>query len=81
MRIRLRGTQCFICMTATTFSFQEEAFVGKTWRTEEVLEVLDKMNATEGVIVVGIYPNDRISEYTFQGTRTMAVSLSKRSNR
>lgn len=47
--------------------FPEEAFVGKTWRTEEVLEVLDKMNATEGVIVVGIYPNDRISEYTLPG--------------
>ena len=44
--------------------FPEEAFVGKTWRTEEVLEVLDKMNATEGVIVVGIYPNDRISDMT-----------------
>jgi predicted alpha/beta superfamily hydrolase len=47
--------------------FKEEAFVGKTWRTDEVLEMLDNMNATEGVIVVGIYPNDRMTEYTLPG--------------
>jgi predicted alpha/beta superfamily hydrolase len=47
--------------------FREEAFVGKTWRTDEVLQMLDNMNATEGVIVVGIYPNDRMREYTLPG--------------
>ena len=47
--------------------FKEEAFVGKTWRTDEVLEMLDHMNATEGVIVVGIYPNDRMRRYTLPG--------------
>ena len=46
---------------------KEEAFVGNTWRTDEVLNMLDKMNAIEEVIVVGIYPNDRITEYTLPG--------------
>ena len=33
----------------------------------EVLNVLDKMNAIEKAIVVGIYPNDRMTEYTLPG--------------
>ena len=45
--------------------FKEEAFAGKTWKTDEVIAMLDNMNATEGVIVVGIYPRDREREYTF----------------
>jgi len=47
--------------------FKEEAFVGNTWRTDEVLGMLDKMNAIEEVIVVGIHPNDRMTEYTSPG--------------
>jgi predicted alpha/beta superfamily hydrolase len=47
--------------------FKEEAFVGNTWRTDEVLNMLDKMNAIEEVIVVGIHPNDRMRDYTWPG--------------
>jgi predicted alpha/beta superfamily hydrolase len=47
--------------------FKEEAFLGKSWRADEVLGVLDKMNAIEEVIVVGIYPNERVREYTLPG--------------
>jgi len=47
--------------------FKEEAFVGNTWRTDEVIGMLDKMNAIEEVIVVGIHPNDRTNEYTSPG--------------
>src|SRR5256884_1258391 len=46
---------------------KEEAFLGNTWRTDEVLGVLDRMNAIEEVIVVGIYPNERMTEYTSPG--------------
>src|SRR5437762_3682610 len=46
---------------------KEEAFVGNTWRTDEVLNMLDKMNAIEEAIVVGIHPNDRMAEYTAPG--------------
>src|SRR6266487_922318 len=47
--------------------FKEEAFAGNTWRADEVLTMLDKMNAIEEVIAVGIHPNDRTSEYTLPG--------------
>jgi predicted alpha/beta superfamily hydrolase len=47
--------------------FKQEAFVGTTWRTDEILNMLDKMNAIEEVIVVGIHPNDRMNEYTLPG--------------
>jgi len=46
---------------------KEEAFLGNTWRTDEVLGVLDKMNAIEETIVVGIHPNEREREYTQPG--------------
>jgi predicted alpha/beta superfamily hydrolase len=46
---------------------KEEAFLGNTWRTDEVLGVLDKMNAIEEAIVVGIHPNEREREYTQPG--------------
>ncbi|MEP6685849.1 MAG: alpha/beta hydrolase-fold protein [Verrucomicrobiota bacterium] len=46
---------------------KEEAFIGNTWRTDEVLAMLDRMNAIEEVIVVGIHPNERMREYTFPG--------------
>jgi predicted alpha/beta superfamily hydrolase len=46
---------------------KEEAFVGNTWRTDEILAMLDKMNAIEEVIVVGIHPNERMREYTAPG--------------
>ena len=46
---------------------KEEAFLGNTWKTDEVLNVLDRMNAIKEVIVVGILPNDRMAEYTLPG--------------
>ena len=47
--------------------FKGEAFVGNTWRTDEVLEMLDKMSAIEEVIVVGIHPGDRMNDSTWPG--------------
>jgi predicted alpha/beta superfamily hydrolase len=47
--------------------FKEDAFLGDTWRTDEVLGLLDKMNAIEEAIVVGIHPNQREREYTLPG--------------
>src|SRR6266568_4165689 len=46
---------------------KEEAFLRNTWRTDEVLGVLDRMNVIEEVIVVGIHPRDRMIEYTLPG--------------
>jgi len=46
---------------------KEEAFLGNTWRTDEVLGLLDKMNAIDEAIVVGVHPNEREREYTQPG--------------
>ena len=46
---------------------KEEEFLGNTWRTDEVLGVLDRRNVIEEVIVVGICPNERMTEYTLPG--------------
>jgi len=56
---------------------KEEAFLGNTWRTDEVLGVLDKMNAIEQVIVVGIHPNEREREYTQPGYEDYGCFLVK----
>ncbi len=57
---------------------KEEAFLGNTWRTDEVLGVLDRMNAIEEVIVVGIHPRDRMIEYTLPGYQDYARFLVER---
>jgi predicted alpha/beta superfamily hydrolase len=57
---------------------KEEAFLGNTWRTDEVLGVLDQMNAIEEVIVVGVFPKDRMSEYTCPGYEDYGLFLVER---
>lgn len=47
--------------------FRSEAANGKHWRVPETLELLDRMSLVRQVIVVGIYPGDRKSEYTRPG--------------
>ncbi len=47
--------------------FAEEAFGGQHWRVEETLRVLDQMNLVQKAIVVGIYPLDRMVDYTQPG--------------
>lgn len=47
--------------------FPEEAFTGRTWELSTTLEVMDRMNSVRPCIVVGIYPEDRMEEYTNPG--------------
>jgi enterochelin esterase-like enzyme len=47
--------------------FPEEAFQGETWRVEETLKHLDAMNLVRQVIVVGVHPGDRMTDYTQPG--------------
>ena len=47
--------------------FPEEAFAGEHWRIEETLTILNTMNIIRKSIVVGIYPADRLHEYTRPG--------------
>jgi predicted alpha/beta superfamily hydrolase len=47
--------------------FPGEAFGGRHWMVEETLHVLDSMNLVRKAIVVGIYPLDRLADYTSPG--------------
>lgn len=47
--------------------FPDEAFQGHHWRIAETLSLLDSMNLVDKVIVVGVYPNERESNYTLPG--------------
>lgn len=47
--------------------FPDEAFGGQHWKVEETLGVLSSMNLIRKAIVVGVYPRDRMSEYTAPG--------------
>lgn len=47
--------------------FPEEAFSGQTWEVTRTLHLLDNMNVIDPVIVVAIYPKDRMAEYTHPG--------------
>lgn len=47
--------------------FPGEAFGHQHWRIAETLCLLDRMNAIEPVIVVGVYPNERELDYTLPG--------------
>lgn len=47
--------------------FPEEAFGGHEWHVDETMDRLDQMNSVRKVIVVGIAPHDRITDYTSPG--------------
>ena len=44
-----------------------EAFFNNEWQIDETMDRLDAMNIVDKVIVVGIYPHDRMFEYTLPG--------------
>lgn len=52
---------------AQNLFFPEESFLGDTWQVEQTLADLDAMNALCRVLVVGVYPNDRMADYTLPG--------------
>ncbi len=47
--------------------FPDEAYLGRHWRIAETLQLLTGMNALREVIVVGVYPEDRMRQYTADG--------------
>ncbi len=47
--------------------FPDEAFGGQHWKVEETLGVLSSMNLIRKSIVVGVYPGDRMRDYTRPG--------------
>jgi predicted alpha/beta superfamily hydrolase len=47
--------------------FAGEAFGGQHWMIEETLRLLDAMSLVRKAIVVGVYPEDRMADYTRPG--------------
>jgi len=47
--------------------FPDEAFGGQDWKIEETLGLLGRMNLVRKVLVVGVYPCDRMRQYTRPG--------------
>jgi predicted alpha/beta superfamily hydrolase len=55
--------------------FPEEAFAGREWSVDETLQLLDRMNAIDKVVVLGIYSGDRTAEYTKPGYEAYGRSV------
>ncbi len=55
--------------------FPEDAFLGRVWQVDEALSLLDDMNAVDRVVVVGIYSDDRMRDYTRPGYEAYARSV------
>ena len=47
--------------------FPDEAFLGRDWEVDDTFDILDSMSAIDKVIVVGVYSEDRMYEYTAPG--------------
>jgi predicted alpha/beta superfamily hydrolase len=55
--------------------FPEEAFLGREWSVDDAVHLLDSANATDRVVVVGVYSGDRMAEYTKPGYAAYARSV------
>jgi predicted alpha/beta superfamily hydrolase len=55
--------------------FPEEAFLGRDWSVDDAVHLLDSANATDRVVVVGVYSGDRMGEYTKPGYAAYARSV------
>ncbi len=55
--------------------FPDEAFGGSEWQVDETLEQLDSMNVIDKVIVVGVYAEDRMNDYTKPGYEAYGRTL------
>ena len=55
--------------------FPESAFLGQSWDMNTTMELLDRMNAVDNFIVVGLSSPDRLAEYSRPGYETYARSV------
>lgn len=47
--------------------FPDEAFLSREWQIDETMDLLDRMNIIDKVIVIGVYADDRMNDYTAPG--------------
>ncbi|MDQ7825060.1 MAG: alpha/beta hydrolase-fold protein [Candidatus Eremiobacteraeota bacterium] len=57
--------------------FPQEAFLGQDWKIDENLDLLNKMNLTEQLIIVGVYAEKREKEYTLPGYERYGEFMTK----
>lgn len=57
--------------------FPDEAFLGRDWKVDQTTDVLRGMSAVEDFVVVGIYSDDRMRDYTAPGYVPYARSLAE----
>ena len=55
--------------------FPEEAFLGRDWNVERAVTLLDRMNAVDRVVIVGVYSGNRLEEYTKPGYEAYARAI------
>lgn len=55
--------------------FPEEAFLGREWRVDETLDLLDSMNIIDQTIVAGIYTDNRTYDFTQPGYEAYGRAL------
>ena len=71
----LRRYPVFYMQDGKNLFFPEEAFLGREWKVDNAIQLLDNMNAVDRVVVVGIHSGDRMSEYTKPGYAAFARSV------
>jgi predicted alpha/beta superfamily hydrolase len=57
--------------------FPKEAFAGRDWEVDKTSETLRSMSAVEDFIIIGIYSDDRMRDYTEPGYEAYARSLAE----
>jgi len=57
--------------------FPEDAFLGQEWSVDETSQTLRNMSAVEDMVIIGIYSEDRMKEYTRPGYEAYARSLAE----
>jgi predicted alpha/beta superfamily hydrolase len=57
--------------------FPEEAFLGQGWEVDKTSQTLRSMRAIEDFVIVGVYSDDRMRDYTEPGYEPYARSLAE----
>jgi predicted alpha/beta superfamily hydrolase len=57
--------------------FPNEAFAGRDWEVDKTSETLRSMSAVEDFVIIGIYSDDRMRDYTEPGYEAYARSLAE----
>jgi predicted alpha/beta superfamily hydrolase len=71
----LRRYPVFYMQDGKNLFFPEDAFLGRHWKVDRALTLLDAMNGIDQAVVVGVYSHDRMYDYTQPGYEAYARSI------